>query len=353
VVTKAKKAASSLHLILHAQSCRSPSCPHRGCRSTRLVLLHLASCAVGPGFSCASPGCDQARKLLSHYRRCRDLRLRATPDRPHNCLVCSLLAREVRAKPAGGPGPGEAGKEGRSRAEQIRAEHILTTVTSSMPPPPPRAPAGRGAAAPPQSTPPPPPPPNDLGYGSPTIPAAMLRKMSKVASAVRPASGPASPGLGKSVDSSGVGGLKQRAREEGSSSEEDGGDDGGDGAAAEAEGRRRREKRERSVSAGDAFDAVRSPARTVTKKSAGDSPENAAYDSWTSGPPAPAARNRSSSCGVLASMIRGGNFATIPEGREDDESGAGSELGSSAGSGGGDFGLGGRLRVGEGEDMEE
>lgn len=59
-------------------------------------------------------GCDQSRKLLAHYRRCRSLRARqATSKRRdgggggvasttgtsgacHHCLVCSLVARQAR-----------------------------------------------------------------------------------------------------------------------------------------------------------------------------------------------------------------------------------------------------------------
>lgn len=39
-------------------------------------------------------GCDQSRKLLSHYKRCRSLR--AANKKNHYCLVCSLVARQAR-----------------------------------------------------------------------------------------------------------------------------------------------------------------------------------------------------------------------------------------------------------------
>lgn len=47
-------------------------------------------------------GCDQSRKLLAHYRRCRSIRARQVQARSasltevHHCLVCSLVARQAR-----------------------------------------------------------------------------------------------------------------------------------------------------------------------------------------------------------------------------------------------------------------
>ena len=97
VVHKAKKAATSLFCILHAQTCCDHRCDKvRGCRETKKILLHMKQCSVGPNFPCSTPGCNQVRKLVAHYRRCRDLRRRASPNKPHHCLVCSLLAREVK-----------------------------------------------------------------------------------------------------------------------------------------------------------------------------------------------------------------------------------------------------------------
>lgn len=48
-------------------------------------------------------GCDSARKLLNHYKRCRDVRARQaaqqqkTNAKPHVCLVCSLMARHAKS----------------------------------------------------------------------------------------------------------------------------------------------------------------------------------------------------------------------------------------------------------------
>jgi len=105
LMAKAKKAAASLWLILHAQNCRQPqgTCSHRGCDDTKLLLVHVKTCPAGPNFPCPSctKGCNETRKLLAHYRRCKDLRLKQVglgrrtngmqPDQ--SCLVCSLMAR--------------------------------------------------------------------------------------------------------------------------------------------------------------------------------------------------------------------------------------------------------------------
>jgi hypothetical protein len=94
----------------------------------------------------------------------------------------------------------------------------------------------------------------------------------------------------------------------------------------------RRKKRERSASVGSPLDAVPSPARNHKKSDTPDD-EHAAYlESYRRAEETPAmperldgtarnanflvppqlSRRRSSSCGVIASMLRGG-FSTIPE----------------------------------------
>ena len=63
-------------------------------------------CPAGPDFPCPSrcKGCNETRKLLAHYRRCKDLRTKQVglgrrsqlqPDQG-SCLVCSLVARYAR-----------------------------------------------------------------------------------------------------------------------------------------------------------------------------------------------------------------------------------------------------------------
>jgi len=108
VVVKAKRAASTLWTLLHAQNCvLADVCSHQGCREAKLLNLHLKTCPAGEGFPCpvGHRGCDQARKLLGHYRRCRKTRARQAgqlpsrrdPNQQHTCLVCSLVARQARS----------------------------------------------------------------------------------------------------------------------------------------------------------------------------------------------------------------------------------------------------------------
>ncbi|KAI2513668.1 hypothetical protein MHU86_808 [Fragilaria crotonensis] len=79
VVDKAKRAAQSLWVLIHAQNCRmgGDRCPHKGCVEAKRVLLHLKTCPSGNN-SCSCPsdynGCHQSRKLLSHYQKCREVR---------------------------------------------------------------------------------------------------------------------------------------------------------------------------------------------------------------------------------------------------------------------------------------
>jgi len=139
LVIKAKKAASSLWTILHAQSCTLPNssdsrlflpgsttnskqvCNHSGCAVTKRLLIHIKGCtAAFDELPCPSnvQGCQTVRKLLNHYRTCRDNNSRhgsaiqhgsrtnrssraATSQdhcsgNRHQCLVCSLVARHAR-----------------------------------------------------------------------------------------------------------------------------------------------------------------------------------------------------------------------------------------------------------------
>lgn len=107
VVAKAKRAASWLWLLLHAQNCRlgGGRCPYKGCRDAKLILLHLKTCPARSGSDCpqSHEGCAQSRKLLAHYKQCREVRAkqamnmkRTSKAQPPACLVCSLLARQVR-----------------------------------------------------------------------------------------------------------------------------------------------------------------------------------------------------------------------------------------------------------------
>lgn len=95
VVAKAKKAADSLWVILHAQTCRRHNCT-RSCYEAKRILLHLKTCKAsvdGNNFTCPHnfKGCSQAKRLLAHYRRCRENR-----NLQSSCLICSFLSRRAR-----------------------------------------------------------------------------------------------------------------------------------------------------------------------------------------------------------------------------------------------------------------
>lgn len=93
------------------KNCRLSNCPHRGCTDTKPLLLHVKICTAGPNFPCPTnyKGCNEARKLMAHYCKCKDVRsrqqqaiglvgrqlLRAADQ--GSCLVCSLMARYARS----------------------------------------------------------------------------------------------------------------------------------------------------------------------------------------------------------------------------------------------------------------
>jgi len=107
LVGKSKKAAFSLWTLLHAKNCRLgvDRCSHPGCSEAKLMYLHHKTCSARLLEPCPSQykGCQDARKLLAHYRRCRDIRARqsqnpssARKPQQHVCLVCSLVARHAK-----------------------------------------------------------------------------------------------------------------------------------------------------------------------------------------------------------------------------------------------------------------
>jgi hypothetical protein len=102
LVVKAKKAAASLWMILHAQNCHSENCPYPQCTETQTLLEHVQSCPVStkPTSPCPTSckGCNETRKLLAHYHKCKEIRSnQSTTQSKHpqqsSCLVCSLMAR--------------------------------------------------------------------------------------------------------------------------------------------------------------------------------------------------------------------------------------------------------------------
>ena len=78
-------------------------CAHAGCADAKRVHLHLKTCPAGHDFPCPAryEGCLQARKLLKHYRACRNIRSRQVTSPPlkgnHVCLICSMVARHARS----------------------------------------------------------------------------------------------------------------------------------------------------------------------------------------------------------------------------------------------------------------
>jgi len=132
LLIKAKKAASSLWTVLHAQSCTNRNislassaieCDYPGCETTKRLLGHIKSCpAAFDILPCPTnvQGCQTVRKLLHHYKTCRHSTYtnsisthaftRANRPSPtststnshiskrkqHQCLVCSLVARHAR-----------------------------------------------------------------------------------------------------------------------------------------------------------------------------------------------------------------------------------------------------------------
>jgi hypothetical protein len=174
-------------------------CPHTGCQEAKLLHLHLKTCNAGANGECPMQyhGCDQSRKLLAHYRRCRSLRARqhangsnstsrqqrrdpanavanTSPNSAHHCLVCSLMARQARTElertkvttssayatqtstsgvAAASIKPNHYKKKGSAAATTRKVSYVLSAVEaealtstsrrgkspSMMPPPPPRS----------------------------------------------------------------------------------------------------------------------------------------------------------------------------------------------------------------------
>lgn len=138
LVVKAKKAAASLWMILHAQvrdsasatehymiqlqlylisfayfllptyhlsnrqNCHSENCPYPQCTETQTLLEHVQSCPVSTNPTSPCPtsckGCNETRKLLAHYHKCKEIRsnqsnTQSKHPQQSSCLVCSLMAR--------------------------------------------------------------------------------------------------------------------------------------------------------------------------------------------------------------------------------------------------------------------
>lgn len=148
VVGKAKKAAQFLWLLIHAQNCSlgGDRCPHKGCTEAKTVLLHIKTCpAESTGETCPSnySGCHQARKLLSHHTRCREIRAKqAGMGRRQNkeqyaCLICSMVARHAKTMLDVTSRKNNAKKQVIT-SFTVAKEQDMNCRNISMPPPPPR-----------------------------------------------------------------------------------------------------------------------------------------------------------------------------------------------------------------------
>ena len=96
------------------------------------MYLHMKTCSAGPGVSCPTQhkGCNDARKLLAHYRRCREIRARQTGQtgqpskvQQHVCLVCTLVARQAK------------GMLDRTKSVSPRkpsSKHVISAVTPQL-----------------------------------------------------------------------------------------------------------------------------------------------------------------------------------------------------------------------------
>lgn len=100
-------------------------------------------------------GCDQSRKLLSHYRRCRSLRARqvqgnrSSGSSVHHCLVCSLVSRQARTMlERGSSSPLSGSRPCIRKFASVKKPPVMSIVVAAgqtepssllkMPPPPPR-----------------------------------------------------------------------------------------------------------------------------------------------------------------------------------------------------------------------
>jgi len=98
VVTKYKRAAAFLWTVIHAQGCQLPvpECHVQGCSDTKRLLVHIQSCTASAGHACpiSYGGCQQARKLIGHYKDCRKTQLAQRKRvKKSQCLLCTLLGR--------------------------------------------------------------------------------------------------------------------------------------------------------------------------------------------------------------------------------------------------------------------
>lgn len=363
IIGKAKRAAASLWMVLHAQGCHlsESRCPHSGCTETKKLLLHVKLCAAGPDFACPTGyrGCQQCRKLLAHYRRCREIRARQVlssrrnvrQQQSHSCLVCCLVARHAKTARDGESAPVRStsvptsvvgAKMFSSGAKQKRPEKntvivpamLRSTSVEIMPPPPPRPPTKSRANL--QSS-----TPISVGasrnsqhytnddsfspvYATPPSKSQLMGREIRAAAAAaafNPFGGqPVDPSLlGKSYDSSQSSKLFQGYARSHSSSPES-----GEERFARSIGRPRAEsfdERKNTVSIDqtshsplrrrNSVDNRFDPTLEVTLTQDNHSEDEANIEDYGRSKESP--KRRSSSCGGLSSLVRAGGCDTIVE----------------------------------------
>jgi len=134
--------------VSNLQNCNfgGDRCPHKGCTEAKKVLLHIKTCpAEARGENCPSnySGCHQARKLLSHHTKCREIRAKqAGMGRRQNkeqyaCLICSLVARHAKTM-LDVPSRKTNAKKQVIASFTVAKEQEMDCQNSTMPPPPPR-----------------------------------------------------------------------------------------------------------------------------------------------------------------------------------------------------------------------
>lgn len=118
-----------------------------------MLHLHVKTCSAGEEVSCPTGynGCEQSRKLLAHYRRCRSIRAKQATQlagrrdsSAHHCLVCSLVARQARSMLDLKPSSKSTSQRKNSSRQTISSfmldsnNELVAPPKLKMPPPPPR-----------------------------------------------------------------------------------------------------------------------------------------------------------------------------------------------------------------------
>lgn len=119
VVSQAKETASALWVLLHARQCTDDNCRLLHCSNAKGIFSLSRAASTGVKLKDHQEAAvAEARKLLSHFKECRQSRLSTSyengsgggavesadaPSAPPACLVCSLVAR---ARPSSSPSVG-------------------------------------------------------------------------------------------------------------------------------------------------------------------------------------------------------------------------------------------------------